>query len=251
MKTIKNQKKKKPPGLKKLAAKGAVVAIIASIFVLSRLFSIEPQPKPAGVSGEEKSKELLETEAILDARIQAVALRIQEMMILKELPEIRIAPTRTQIELTNNPNCINYDSFSFGDSVERAGLPSNGYYLKNVKLCFKEAKLLGIESTFTESSMKHGERDQIKIVYADPTANHPDSLLVESSFHMSGKRTVKLGEMENSKLRGHRLVFKRDCYLPHLSDLEYHLRVTYDMHKNTATHRNRDTVNFLKKRAMK
>jgi hypothetical protein len=115
----------------------------------------------------------------------------------------------------------------------------------------RRAKLLAIESTFTESSMKHGERDQIRVVYADPTVKHPDSLLVESSFHMKTKRIVRLGDMENSKLRGHRLVFMRDCYLPHLNDLEYHLRLTYDMHRNTATHHNRNTVNFLRKRSMK
>jgi hypothetical protein len=90
--------------------------------------------------------------------------------------------------------------------------------------------------------MKHGERDQIRVVYADPTVKHPDSLLVESSFHMKTKRIVRLGDMENSKLRGHRLVFMRDCYLP---------RLTYDMHRNTATHHNRNTVNFLRKRSMK
>jgi hypothetical protein len=244
-----NYNKQRLEGSVIFALKALTVSAFVAALLLTKVFSLETMFKRDSEIPEQRSKELEQAERVLDDRIRAIALRIQEMIILKELPVVRFYPLRTVIKVEDDVNCIEYDTFTFGNVVGNPGSPSKAYYLKNMKLCFAGAKLLKIESEFIEASLKRDEKNQITVVHSDPTASDPNEIVMETHFNKTGGQTIKLSELENTMSYPHRVAYKRDFYVNHLTNLVYHLRTSYEMHKKSAKNRDRDAVNFLRRRA--
>jgi len=187
---------------------------------------------------------LASEDSALDQQIKTTIMQIQSFHSLRDLKALTLSPQQTYVRLNNDGACIDVDSHSVNHTALSAKSAPVDYQLKSIRLCFSEKKLTRIESNFTQISNHRKEKLLNHLTHQDPSSAAVNDVVINGSFNGISDPALKVGDLENSLTKPHRVAFKRDYYLPHLKNTAYILQWTLDMHKRAAEKTNEKAVNL-------
>lgn len=188
--------------------------------------------------------QLIAEDKALDGEIKDAILKIQALHTLTDFKSLSLSPQQSYVRLNNDGKCIDVDAHSQNHTIPNVKSQPADYQLRKITLCFAEKKLTQIESSFTAISESRKEKTLNRLTHKDPAVSAVDDVIITGSYNNMPNPALKVGDLENSFTKPHRLAFKRDYYLPHLKNTAYILQWTLDMHKRAAEKVNEKAVNI-------
>ena len=222
---------------------GCKILNLILIFTLSTTaFAVNP----ALSKSKTPQENLNEAEGKMDKKILEINKSLGTYHVLKEV-KLEYLPQQTEVIKGDEGGfstikLISYDFIPLGYSGK-----SVGHKEKYVKLFFKGETLEKIETKVLEQNFREDTRYTSKVEDPKPSTEKMDDLVVVTQFNREDTYKVELKDMDNTLANPHRLKFKRDYYIPHLTHFEKLFRYTLAYQKFFGRGSDKVTIERLKR----